>query len=224
MLASYAARKPATPEGPMDLEKNSPIAARLCLDAHARLMDHVALLDDTAAHQDSKLPGWSVGHVLTHLARNADAHARRLDGALRGVDVPKYANGPGQRRQEIADGAQRSVSEIVHDLETSVAQLDEILQQSDDAGWPNSDFMGGSHYGAGACPAHRLREVHMHMVDLGLGYTSSQWPDEYVRWDLENLLATVPERLNGAGARRELVAWLAGRGTLSQDFALDPWG
>lgn len=208
----------------MDLEKNPSIAARLCLESHARLLQHVAGLSDEVVRRDSKLPGWTVAHVLTHLARNADAHARRLEGALNGDDVPKYAHGPEQRRLEIEDGAKRPASDILDDLESSLQGLDSILELSQEAGWPNADFMGGGHYGAGACPAHRLREVQMHLVDLGLGYTPSQWPEEYVSWDLGSLLATVPERLENPEARRELVAWLAGRGQLRKNFALQPWG
>ncbi|MGP5022878.1 maleylpyruvate isomerase N-terminal domain-containing protein [Glutamicibacter arilaitensis] len=171
---------------------------------------------------DSKLPGWSVGHVLTHLARNADAHARRLEGALNGEDVPKYANGAEQRRQEIEVGARNAASEILADLESSVRRLDGLLEQSEQAHWPNVGFMGGGHYGVGGCPAHRLREVQMHLVDLGLGYSPSQWPEEYATWDLDNLLATVPERLASSVARTMMVVWLAVRGPSGEEFTLGP--
>lgn len=176
---------------------------------------------DSMQH-DSKLPGWSVGHVLTHLASNADAHAQRLEGALKGEDVPKYANGAEQRRQEIEVGARNAASEILADLESSVRRLDGLLEQSEQAHWPNVGFMGGGHYGVGGCPAHRLREVQMHLVDLGLGYSPSQWPEEYATWDLGNLLATVPERLASSEARTMMVAWLAGRGPLGEEFTLGP--
>jgi len=208
----------------VDLEKNPSLAARLCREAHAELSRQVAGISDEIIRQKSRLPDWTVGHVLTHLARNADAHSRRLAGALNGEDVPKYANGPEQRRQEIEDGAKSSATEILADLEASVLRLDGLLEQCEQERSPNAEFMGGGHYGAGGCPAHRLREVQMHLVDLGLGYTPSQWPKEYVEWDLHNLLASVPERLASSQARAELVAWLAGRSTLSDDFALEPWG
>jgi len=208
----------------VDLEKNPSIAARLCRESHAELSRQVSGLDDEIMCKNSRLPGWTVGHVLTHLARNADAHSRRLAGALNGEDVPKYANGPEQRRQEIEDGARRTAAEILADLESSNRQLDMLLEQCEQERWPNADFVGGGHYGAGGCPAHRLREVQMHLVDLGLGYTPSRWPKEYVEWDLDNLLASVPERLASSKARTELVAWLAGRSPLNEDFALEPWG
>ena len=208
----------------MDLEKNPSIAARLCRESHTELSRQVSGLDDEIMRQSSRLPSWTVGHVLTHLARNADAHSRRLAGAINGEDVPKYANGPEQRRQEIEDGARRTAAEILADLESSNRQLDVLLEQCEREGWPNADFMGGGHYGAGGCPAHCLREVQMHLVDLGLGYTPSQWPKDYVEWELDNLLASVPERLASSKARTELVAWLAGRSPLNEDFALEPWG
>lgn len=64
----------------------------------------------------------------------------------------------------------------------------------------------------------------MHHVDLGLGYEPDSWPDEYVAWDLNVLLATVPERLTSPGHRRSFMAWLAGRGELPDDIRLESWG
>ena len=40
-------------------------------------------LDDAAVREASLCPPWSRGHVLTHLARNADSVVRRLEGAMR---------------------------------------------------------------------------------------------------------------------------------------------
>ncbi|MGP5396772.1 hypothetical protein [Arthrobacter rhombi] len=65
--------------------------------------------------------------------------------------------------------------------------------------------------------------MEMHHVDLGLGYTPADWPDEYVEWDLPILLATVAERLGSSGDRRRVRAWLAGRGPLDPTATLAPW-
>lgn len=207
----------------MNLERDPQRASRLCCEAQARLMHRASLVTDKDVRALSLLPGWTVGHVLTHLARNADAHARRLSGALRGQDVPKYAGGTGQRRSEIDDGAGRSAEEIVADLGTSVSHLEEVFAQCEAAGWPNGHFLGGGQYGAAGCPAHRLREVEMHHVDLALGYTPQDWPDEYVAWDLPGLLATVPGRFGSARDRRSFMAWLAGRAPLDASTTLTPW-
>ena len=63
-----------------DLERNRREAAA----AHARLVAHLATLTDAQAAQPSLLPGWSIGHVLTHLARNADSHVGMLQAANEG--------------------------------------------------------------------------------------------------------------------------------------------
>ncbi|WP_154605335.1 maleylpyruvate isomerase N-terminal domain-containing protein [Arthrobacter sp. AQ5-05] len=207
----------------MDLEGNPELASRLCREAQKRLMSRVTQLTDDDVQSPSRLPGWTVGHVMTHLARNADAHARRLSGALSGHDVPKYESGEQQRRTEIEDGATRLAGEIIADLQASMDGLEEIFTQSTAAGWPNGHFLGGGHYGVAGCPAHRLREVEMHHVDLGRGYTPLDWPDEYVAWDLPQLLATIPGRLDSSNGRRLFMAWLAGRGPLDNGTILNPW-
>ena len=207
----------------MNLEDNPERASLLCAKAQARLMRSVEVLTDKDVRSASRLPGWTVGHVLTHLARNADAHARRLSGALRGEDIPKYASGKNQRESGIEEGAGRSAVEVIADLESSQSRLEQVFAQCDAEGWPNGHFLGGGHYGAAGCPAHRLREVEMHHVDLGLGYTALDWPDEYVAWDLPVLLATVPERIGSPAELRRLMAWLAGRGPLDTGTMLAPW-
>src|SRR6266511_2471447 len=45
-------------------------------------------LDDGAVAAPSLLPGWTRGHVLTHLARQADAITNLLTWARTGVDTP----------------------------------------------------------------------------------------------------------------------------------------
>jgi maleylpyruvate isomerase len=207
----------------MNLENDPERASRLCREAQARLKRSVANLADPEVRAPSRLPGWTVGHVLTHLARNADAHARRLLGALDGLDVPKYASGEGQRRGEIEDGVGRTAVRIVADLRTSLSHLEEVFARSSHAGWPNGGFLGGGHYGVSGCPAHRLREVEMHHVDLGLGYTPLDWPQEYVDWDLPRLLSTAPDRLGNPAEKRLFMAWPAGRGPLDPSTNLEPW-
>ncbi|AIY00159.1 hypothetical protein ART_0560 [Arthrobacter sp. PAMC 25486] len=207
----------------MDLESNPQRAAELVREAQVRLMRRVEQLDDSDMRSASALPGWSVGHVLTHLARNADAHARRLAGSLVGEDVPKYEQGQEQRASEIESGAGRPAAEILADLAASQGMIEDIFEQCSAAGWPNGHFLGGGDYGVVDCPAHRLREVEMHHVDLGLGYTPLDWPEEYVDWDLTVLLASTSSRMGSPDTRRAFMAWLAGRGPLDPDTSLKPW-
>ena len=68
-----------------------------CAAAQAALLDDIADLSDDVARRPSRLPGWTVGHVLTHIARNADSLVWRLEGAARGELRDQYPGGLEQR-------------------------------------------------------------------------------------------------------------------------------
>src|SRR5580658_1203131 len=76
-----------------------------CTASHRRLLATVDGLDEAGVRAPSRLEGWTVGHVLTHLARNADSHTRMLRAALRGESVEQYAGGAEERAANIEAGA-----------------------------------------------------------------------------------------------------------------------
>jgi maleylpyruvate isomerase len=47
--------------------------------ATTHLLRSVEGLSDTAAREPSLLPGWTCGHVLSHLARNAEGGTRLVN-------------------------------------------------------------------------------------------------------------------------------------------------
>jgi maleylpyruvate isomerase len=208
---------------PQDLASDPVVTIALCQAAHSRLLTRVQGVTDEQVRRPSRLSGWTVAHVLTHVARNADGHTGRLDAALRGENLPRYPGGSTQRNSDIDGGATRAAAEIVDDLRASQARLDQAWERSITAGWPHSELLGSDHWPTMASPSRRLREVEMHHVDLDLGYEPSDWPDEYVDWELPLILATVPGRVQGETDRRQLVAWLSGRGPLPGAVQLDPW-
>ena len=63
-------------------------------DATERLLTAAAKLDNAAVTDQSRLPGWTRGHVLAHLARNADALVNVLEGR------PMYASAEALRLRE----------------------------------------------------------------------------------------------------------------------------
>lgn len=193
----------------------------LATAAHERLAGRLSGLADRTARSASQLPGWTVGHVLTHLARNADGHVRRLEGALEGRDVSRYS-GPEERDRDIEAGAGRPAADLVADLVEAQRRLERTWQRHEEAGWPNSGFRADDHWSIPESPWRRLREVEMHHVDLGLGYGPADWPAEYVAWDLPNLLATVPDRIDRAD-QAQVLAWLSGRAPQPARLALAPW-
>jgi maleylpyruvate isomerase len=72
-------------------------------------------------------------------------------------------------------------------------------------------------------PYFRWREVEVHHVDLGTGYSPEDWPEEYLRRELPRLLATIPDRLTQATERRRFLAWLTGRAPSPGPLDLAPW-
>ena len=70
---------------------------------------------DSWAGQPSLLPGWTRGHVLSHLARNADAMVRALAGTARGERIPMY-DGEDARAADIEAGAGRTAAELAADV------------------------------------------------------------------------------------------------------------
>src|SRR6266704_5264440 len=72
--------------------------------ATERLLGSAAALSDTQAREPSLLPGWTRGHVLTHIARNADGMVNLLHWARTGTQTPMYAS-PESRAADIEAGA-----------------------------------------------------------------------------------------------------------------------
>jgi uncharacterized protein (TIGR03083 family) len=131
---------------PSSLDTDPVAAIEMCQSTYARFMARVELLEDEQLRRASRLPGWTVAHVLTHIARNADGHIHRLEGALAGADRPRYPGGPAQRNADIENGAGRGSAEILADLTATQVALERTWQRSVDAGWPHA----GEPYPAGA--------------------------------------------------------------------------
>lgn len=209
------------PQG--DEAKDIEVAVGLCRAAHERLLAAVRRLPEESVGRPSLLPGWTVGHVLTHLARNAEGHARRLEGALRGEEVPRYPGGPAQRDADIEAGAGGSVAALVADVATTAEHLEEVWSRSAEAGWPNRHLLADDRFPTTGSPRRRLREVEVHHVDLGIGYMPEDWPEGYVQWELPRVLERLPGRIQDPAERRRLLAWLIGRADQPAGITLDPW-
>ena len=87
-----------------------------CGAAQAALLEDIADLSDDTARRPSRLPDWTVGHVLTHIARNADSLVWRLEGAAKGELRDQYPGGLAQRSSDIEEGAGRPAVELVRDV------------------------------------------------------------------------------------------------------------
>jgi maleylpyruvate isomerase len=186
-------------------------------DAQARFQRAIEGLDDRTARAPSLLPGWTRGHLLTHVARNADSHRRRAQAAARGEIVEQYAGGYAGRAAEIDRDADKPAPELVEDVRTSAESLDAAWRTLPVETWNShvSDVAGRMHL-LRVMPARRWRELEIHLVDLNIGPSSDDWPGEFVQENLPVLRSTLESRLPADAVVPELterdeLAWLTGR-------------
>ena len=151
--------------------------------SHIRLSSSLDALDADTARAPSLLPDWTVGHVLTHIARNAESHELAMLGALRGEVVARYPGGSSQRDADIEQGSGRPVDTLVADVRATSARLEATWDVLTDEAWDGQCTSDGMER-IDSLPFARWREVEVHHADLGLGYTSDDWPAGYVRRDL----------------------------------------
>jgi maleylpyruvate isomerase len=184
--------------------------------SHARLSLTLAGLTDDQAQGPSRLPGWSRGHVVTHLARNADALRRLTLGALTGAPVEMYPGGPEARDAAIEEGAGRPSGLLAADHAFAGSRLLGELRRL------TPELLGTpvrwrKPITAGELAYLRWREVEIHHLDLDLGYTAGDWPPEFVAVTLSRELPALAE--SGVDVRvpdladHEVLAWLVGRPT-----------
>ncbi len=183
--------------------------------AHRRLTDLLGEVTDDVARRPSLLPDWTVGHVLTHIARNADSFTRVFEGAARGELRERYPGGDAQREADIEAGAGRSATELAGDVTGSIEQLEAAWANATPEAWDAFYFAppGRPNPRLDGTPARRRREVECHTADLALGYTYADWPDDYIADELSRFVETRGE-LPGAVAELEpweQAAWVMGR-------------
>jgi maleylpyruvate isomerase len=177
------------------------------------LTDFLLGLDPVEASTPSLLPGWTVGHVLTHIARNADSVLRLLSG------LGQYWMGAASRNADIELGASRAWHELVDDVVATSAAVTARMGEIDD--WTGTVQTVTAVRPKAALPVTRRREVEIHRVDLGLGYTFADTPSDYLRSELRALTMTWAARqpMGMTSLPAEVVAlpepdrlaWLTGR-------------
>lgn len=199
-----------------------------------RLLETVDRLGDDDAHAPSGLPGWTRAHVLTHLARNADALGNLAWSARTGEPREMYPGGPDARAAAIEAGADRTMGDLRMDLNDAAERLLEAFADfpaesldREVAGSRGATWLGWE------LPLMRIREVEIHHADLLAGYAPDDWPADFVTRTLDQLAPSYVDRgdcpvsalrdpagttwtvgTTGpvlSGPAPELLAWLTGR-------------
>ncbi|WP_030185828.1 maleylpyruvate isomerase family mycothiol-dependent enzyme [Streptomyces violaceorubidus] len=197
-------------------------------DATERLLTALGKLDNASVTQSSRLPGWSRGHVLAHIARNADALVNVLEGR------PMYVSGEA-RDADIERDAPRPLAAQLADVRESAARFQDASALPAD--WSRTvELRNGITDSASRVPFRRWAEVELHHVDLGIGYELEDLPAAFTERETDFLAtrfaghpevpptrltdgtrvwrtgreADVPE-VTVTGPPADLLGWLAGR-------------
>lgn len=200
-------------------------------------------LEPSSIGSPSRLPGWTIGHVLTHLARNADGLTNLLTWARTGVETPMYAS-PAARAAGIEQGAARPLREQIEDIRAAHERFADAGAAMSAEAW--TVVLPAPGLPAAAVPWARLREVEVHHVDLGDRYTPADWSDAFALRLLREIVTGATAdwppmvlRPGGvdhpitigsdraapvvAGPTKSLAAWLAGRAD-GADLTVSPDG
>ncbi|MCW2941207.1 MAG: hypothetical protein JWN00_4192 [Actinomycetia bacterium] len=202
--------------------------------ATERMLATVAKLTDEDLRQPSALPGWTRGHVVAHIARNADSCWNLLEWARTGVEVPQYPNDE-VREAGVEASAGRPAAELLAENEIAAARFAAQMHTMPEAAWQATvrARAGWAHPASYTIP-RRWREVEVHHADLAAGFSDKDWSEAYIRWELTDTLAAlrshggltvtrvraidadIDVRLDGPGpeargSARELLSWLTGR-------------
>lgn len=162
--------------------------------AEERVLAAVERMRPEQVREPSRLAGWTRGHLVTHLARNADGNAAMVAAALRGERRPQYPGGTEQRARDIEAGADRDVTALAGDLRTAAAELAEVLRGVGDDQWETIVPAGVGPRSIRQRVASRLLEVEVHHADLDLGYGWAQWDDAFSSAQLDAWLDAVTTR------------------------------
>jgi len=160
----------------------------------------IADLRDDQAREPSLLPDWTRGHVLTHVARNADALCNLVTWARTGVETPMYTSRE-KRSADIEAGSGRPANELVRDVTESHERLGAAIAEVPDEAWETEITWGkdGRRSAAALIPKLRRVEVEVHHVDLDLDYTLAHLPADFVLSLLARTANDLSEREDLAG-------------------------
>jgi maleylpyruvate isomerase len=200
-----------------------------------RLLATARGLSDADVGAPSLLPAWTRGHVLTHLARNADGLTNLLTGATEGVKRSAYPSSEA-RNADIEAGARRPIKEQLVDIEATQARFFTAVGAVSGEQWEFVLAWGsaGQTRRAREVLDARLREVAIHHLDLDAGYVAADWTPDFALRILRSALPAFEVRglppctlrptdtdavveANGgsdveiSGATNALASWLLGR-------------
>lgn len=155
-----------------------------------RLLATVRGFGDDDVRRPSLLPGWTRGHLLTHIARSGDVLRGLAEGVVSGVPATGYASDEA-RNAAINAGADRPAPELAADVAASAAAFrTALLAVPDTAAGERLHLRPGVQFPVHDLPVIRLVEVVLHHTDLDAGYTGQDWTPDFTALELSEPQAT----------------------------------
>jgi len=186
-----------------------------CRAGHRRLLVSLAPLTDDDMRAPSRLPRWSRGHVMTHLANKTTTLVWLFGGPGAGEVRRQFP--VGHDHDAAADaGATRSADVLRAELARAFDEVERVWAALEDAAWDGEGIVTPGPRTLAEIVTRHLRDVEVHHVDLGIGYEVADWPRAFVDVELAKRLPALPDRADHAA----LVAWLLGRAPAPD---LGPW-
>lgn len=156
--------------------------------SHQMLLERLGGLTDEMVSRSSLLPGWTVGHVLAHIAQQGDSIARLFLAAEEGELADQYEGGLAARVTAINEAASRMAAAHVVDVRQSIYALEGAIASARQGWFGSARMVSGVEVRVTDLPLRRWREVEVHMGDLGLVELDcagpASWSMDYVRHDL----------------------------------------
>lgn len=181
-------------------------------------------LDAVSYDGESGLPGWTRRHLAAHVAANADALNNLVHWAATGEPTPMYAS-PEERAAGIERGRQLPEDELDAWLRDSAARLESAMDDLTEDHWATEVVTAqGRTVPATTIPWLRAREVCVHAVDLALGVSFVDLPDDFLDALCADVVAKRGDVPDVDGPLAERTAWLTGRLHRLPDVPdLGPW-
>lgn len=199
-------------------------------------------LSEEQWREPSRLPGWTRAHLGAHIAQNARALHRVIEGVLNGAPVAMFASAA-LRDHEIEQGATQTGVELQTSLDTTASRFARTIDGlSESQREDEVELRNGFTMPLGQVSINRLSEVVFHHVDLDTGFVLEEASARSIEWllqfwafrlhrreDFPSLLLDTGEheyevgnhgwgtnyrRLSGSPV--QLLAWITGRGDGSE--------
>jgi maleylpyruvate isomerase len=157
--------------------------------AGQRLVRSVDALSGDDWSAPSLLPGWTRAHVVAHLALNGEALGGVLRGVVEGEPVPMYATQE-SRDDDIEELAGADHPEIRQRLLAATTTFLDAVQAVPEDAWSGrfERTTGGPTFPLDAVPLMRVREIEIHHVDLGTGYSPDDWPKQFAETVVDGMV------------------------------------